>query len=141
MLYLRTADRALYADLSAALAMARYLERRGCRQRRRHHRVATGDGVDRADLIRANAAHPGPAPVTRRMPAKVRIATLEAPPAGLARWPPRPLRSPSPLLPSRGCAGCSSRAARALTGGWELSVQHHRTRQSGRTETRERKGT
>src|SRR3546814_5648929 len=59
MLYLRTADRALYADLSAALAMARYLERRGCRQRRRHHRVATGDGVDRADLIRANAAHPG----------------------------------------------------------------------------------
>src|SRR3546814_5365751 len=74
MLYLRTADRALYADLSAALAMARYLERRGCRQRRRHHRVATGDGVDRADLIRANAAHPGRAPVTRRMPAKVRIA-------------------------------------------------------------------
>src|SRR3546814_7915503 len=81
MLYLRTADRALYADLSAALAMARYLERRGCRQRRRHHRVATGDGVDRADLIRANAAHPGRAPVTRRMPAKVRIAKLEARPA------------------------------------------------------------
>src|SRR3546814_1780166 len=78
MLYLRTADRALYADLSAALAMARYLERRGCRQRRRHHRVATGDGVDRADLIRANAAHPGRAPVTRRMPAKVRIAKLRS---------------------------------------------------------------
>src|SRR3546814_2091662 len=109
MLYLRTADRALYADLSAALAMARYLERRGCRQRRRHHRVATGDGVDRADLIRANAAHPGRAPVTRRMPAKVRIAKLEARPAGLARWPRRPLRSLRPALPSSRSAGSRCR--------------------------------
>src|SRR3546814_12535140 len=82
MLYLRTADRALYADLSAALAMARYLERRGCRQRRRHHRVATGDGVDRADLIRANAAHPGRAPVPRRMPAHARLPKQEARPHG-----------------------------------------------------------
>src|SRR3546814_19019922 len=118
MLYLRTADRALYADLSAALAMARYLERRGCRQRRRHHRVATGDGVDRADLIRANAAHPGRAPVTRRMPAKVRLAKLEARPAGLARWPRRPLRPLRPLLSESGWTGATTLDERRWGEAW-----------------------